>query len=366
MADVIEAAKVALGEEMLAASAYRMLATLYHGSLREKLARMAEMEEKHAEFWRSLLEDRGIRPELKARWRLMAYAIASRLLGLGLMLKILEAGEKRAIEMYSKVIESPELSESEKSKLERILEDELVHEEELEEEESKLKRFLAHVREAVLGMNDGLVEVLSVTAGLAGAYNNPLHVALGGMIVGVAGSLSMAIGEYVSVKSQRQVREEALRRVKAAARHIPHALRGRIAELMLKKGYSRELSEEAAREASVKPELLAMVLAEEEHGVREEALESPGESAAYTGLFYILGAFIPLFPYILGLSTTAAIPLSLMLASLALASTGFIIAVSAGLSPLGKIAEMVAVGLGAAAAVFTIGRLASLALGVEI
>ena len=108
------------------------------------------------------------------------------------------------------------------------------------------------------------------------------------------------------------------------------------------------------------------MLAEEEHGVREESLESPSRAAAYTGLFYMLGAFIPLAPYTAAFPTTVATMLSLLLASLALASTGFVIAVSAGLSPPKKIAEMIAAGLGSAAAAYTIGKLASLILGIEV
>jgi len=61
-------------------------------------------------------------------------------------------------------------------------------------------------------MSDGLVEVPSVTAGLAGAYGDPLHTALGGLIVGFGGATSMAIGSYVSIKSQKEVKEDKSRK----------------------------------------------------------------------------------------------------------------------------------------------------------
>jgi len=99
------------------------------------------------------------------------------------------------------MLESSELSKHERRELIKILEDELTHGDEFLREESKLEDFLAYVKDAVLGMNDGLVEILSVTTGLAGAYGNPFNVALGGLIVGIAGALSMGIGALVSARA---------------------------------------------------------------------------------------------------------------------------------------------------------------------
>ncbi len=93
----------------------------------------------------------------------------------------------------------------EKDKLRRILEDELLH-----EEESMFKDFMDHVRDAILGMSDGLVEVLSVSAGLAGVYGNSFYVVLGSTIVGIAGALSMGIGAFTSVRAQKQVKVKHL------------------------------------------------------------------------------------------------------------------------------------------------------------
>jgi len=73
-------------------------------------------------------------------------------------------------------------------------------------------------------MNDGLVEVLSVSAGLAGVYGNPLYVALGGLIVGIGGVLSMAIGVLTRVRAQKQVRLSVLTRLRIIARYAIHIL----------------------------------------------------------------------------------------------------------------------------------------------
>jgi len=161
-----------------------------------------------------------------------------RVLGIGLSIRLLELGENDAVAFYSSLLESAEVSEEEREGIRRILEEELVHEQELAEE-GALRGFLEHVRDAVLGMNDGLVEVPSVSMGLAGAYGEPRTVALGGLIVGIAGALSMGIGAYASVKAQR---EGTLRRISLAVVHAPTLFVRRLSEAL--KGI---LGEEAAR-----------------------------------------------------------------------------------------------------------------------
>ena len=366
---IIELAKLALADELFSSAIYRRLAKLYSGkSIRSKLIEMAEMETSHANFWHDFLERRGRDPSsIKAsKFKLALYAFTLRLLGLGLTLRLLEASEREAVELYLKMLENQELNSNEKKALKKILEDELVHEQEFAREESKFEEFLNHVREAVLGMNDGLVEVLSVTAGLAGAYGNPYYVALGGLIVGVAGALSMGIGSFASVRAQRQVHEGVLKRISVASRYVAHLFKDRIISYMVRKGYSEEVSKAVAEESSKNHRLLSIVIAEEEYGLREEALEDPIKAGIYTGMFYALGAFVPLLPYFLGLPIFIAIITSLLFAATALALTGFIIGISANLSIRRKMLEMIISGLGSAGVTFIVGRIASLLFGVEV
>jgi len=153
------------------------------------------------------------------------------------------------------------------------------------EEESRFKDFMNHVRDAVLGMSDGLVEVLSVSAGLAGAYGDPINVAIGGSIVGIAGALSMGIGAFTSVRAQRQVRLSILSRIKLASKYVAHVFVSRVINYMMGKGLSKEAAEVIAEGASRDKELLGRIIAEEEYGLKEEALEKPGRAGLYTGFF---------------------------------------------------------------------------------
>ncbi len=365
----IEIAIESLREELESAIIYGKLSDKYKDKeIGVKLRKIARMEGRHAVFWSSFLRRRGIDPStIKPRKaRILLYSILFHLLGLGLTLKILENGEIKAIETYARMLESPDISPDEKAELKNILADELLHEEEFATEETKLREFMEHVRDAVLGMSDGVVEILSVSAGLAGAYGNPLNVALGGLIVGVAGSLSMGIGAFSSVRAQRQVRLGVLSRLVLAVKHIPDAFINRVKEYMIRKGFSREVSEKIAQEAVSKKDLLQRIIAEEEFGIREETLEKPSKAGLYTGLFYIIGALVPLTPYFLLLPVDISLPLSFVLAALMMAVTGFIIAISANLDIKSKMIELVLAGLGAAAITFLIGRIASIILGIEV
>ena len=172
---VISYAKEALLDELYATAIYSKLAEHYEGrDLSRKFRELAEMEKNHAKFWSEFLGRREVSTKgvKVSRLKVSFWVLLFRILGLGLTFKILESSERKAIEMYSEILNSEELSSEEREALKKVLEDELIHEHTFAEEESRFKEFINHVRDAVLGMNDGLVEVLSVSAGLAGAYGD--------------------------------------------------------------------------------------------------------------------------------------------------------------------------------------------------
>lgn len=367
--EIIKYGKTALADELFAAGIYLTASKVVKDdSTKDRFSKMSEMERNHAEFWRKFLEKRGVNPSEVgvSSLKMMLYAIVLKLFGLALTFRLMEAGEADAVELYSRMLERQELDEGERATVRKILEEELVHEQELAEEESRFKELLEHVRDAVLGMNDGLVEILSVTAGLAGAYGDPSHVALGGFVVAVAGALSMGIGAYVAARAQRQVHEGLLGRVSLAARYAAHVFKERIRRFMIEKGYSEGVSSRIAEESINDSSLVAKVIAEEEYGLRKEKLEKPTAAGLYTGIAYLLSAFIPVLPYFTGLPIIFAMTLSLFLAALALSAIGFIIAVSAALSIRRKIMEMILAGFGSAVATFLIGKLFSIIFGIAV
>ncbi len=361
--ELIDAAR----EELESYEIYRQLASMFSGSTAAKLLRIARMEKRHAEVLLSVLRKLGVEVAVHPRWlRTRFLTMILRLFGPGLAIRVLEAGEKKAIELYAEVLEGSTLSEEDREALRQVLEDELIHEQILADEGSRFREFLDNIRDALLGMNDGLVEVLSVSAGLAGVYGNPLYVALGGFIVGISGALSMGIGMWASTRAERQVHLSVIKRVWLAARYAPRILIDRLRTLFTKRGIDPELSSRLLDFVSKDRQTLARMYLEEEHGIHEETLASPTKAGLYTGIFYMVGAFVPLIPYALLLPTYLCIFISFALAAVLLAMVGFVIAISAELSIGKKMLELILTGLGSATLTFLVGRLASLLLGIEI
>ncbi len=365
---LVRLAQVAHRDEILASVLYRSLAALYRSdSIRAKLLRVSDIEKEHADYWSEFLTARGISPPAKpGKLKVSLYLAFLRIIGLGLTLRILEKNERDAVAHYSNMLGGRGFNEQEAAAAKAILEDEFVHEQEFASEESEFEEFTKHLRDAILGTNDGLVESLSVTTGLAGAYGNSFQVAVSGLIVGIAGAVSMGISTYVGVKAQRQVHQGLLERIRTTARYVALLLRGRIWNYMRKKGFSNELSN-LISEASVNDSrLLSRVMAEEEYGLREENLPNPRKAGLYSGFSNMLGAAVPLAPYLLGLTVSLALPLSLLLVSLCLAATGLVVAISADMPAKRKMVEMMLVGLGSAGISFAVGRLASAILGTNV
>jgi len=349
-------------DELESTIIYRYLAEKLAGKpISDTLRKIAEMEARHARFWREYLVKHGVDVDrFKPRkTRIKLYTLLYRLIGFGLTLKLLERDENEAINLYSWILEHGDLSDNERVELKKIIVDEYMHENTFLEEESRLKEFLDHVRDAILGMNDGLVEILSVSTGLAAAYGDPLNVALGGLIVGFAGALSMAIGSYVSVKSQREVNMSRRSRFLNLVKLVPETIHGIVEKLFHSKGFSIETSRQVADEVVSKN-----IELEEIAGV--ETSDNPLKAGIYTGLFYLLGAFIPLTPYFIGLPIPYALPSSLLIAAAMLGFVGFFVALTAGLKIKKKIVELILTGLGAAGATYLIGFMARTLLGIEV
>ena len=332
--------------------------------MREILEELSRIERNHARFWRKVLERRGV--EVKwgpSIWEVRLFLLLRRLLGAALTVKLLETAENSAVYKYLKALEEGDYTEEERRILRRVVEDELEHEALFKEEGSKRGEWFSHVRDMVLGMNDGLVEVLATVAGLAGAYANPLLVALGGLIVASAGTLSMAAGAYVSVKSQGEVIGGGLMRLRLMVEVMRDKLKDRLKGLFKQRGVK---DAEAVAEAIAKERrALYSTLAKEEFG-REEVEEGPGKAALYTGSFYLIGGMAPVVPFFLAGNITIALAGSLVLASAALGIVGLFTAIVSGISIKRKVLEMVAIGLGVSFITFIIGRLAGMILGVEV
>lgn len=219
------------------------------------------------------------------------------------------------------------------------------------------------LRAAVLGANDGLSSNLSLVMGVAGAATDQKAVLLAGIAGLVAGAGSMALGEWVSVTSSRELAQRELETERSEIELEPEDEREELELLYRAKGLSPADARALSAELMAKPGAALDVLAREELGIDPDELGgSPLTAAATSFLLFSVGAAIPVIPFLLARGTTA-IAISIGVSALALFAIGAAITLFTGRSVLHTGFRQLALGLGAAALTFGIGRLVGVAVG---
>lgn len=165
------------------------------------------------------------------------------------------------------------------------------------------------LRAAVLGANDGVVSIASLVVGVAAADASTGGILTAGLAGLVGGSLSMAVGEYVSVSSQRDVEESDLARERRELMDEPEDELAELTALLAAKGLSPETARTAAGELTAHDALAAH--AAEELGLDLDALARPLQAAVVSAIAFALGAALPLlaiglFPPAVRVPVTAA------------------------------------------------------------
>ena len=153
------------------------------------------------------------------------------------------------------------------------------------------------LRAGVLGANDGIVSVAGLVVGVAGATSDRTAILMAGIAGLVAGALSMAGGEYVSVSTQRDTERAMLRLERHELSTMPEAEERELAEIYQGKGLSPHLAAEVARELSAKDALRAH--AEAELGIDPDELTRPWQAAGASFVSFAIGALLPVLAIIL-------------------------------------------------------------------
>ena len=217
------------------------------------------------------------------------------------------------------------------------------------------------LRAAVFGANDGLVSNASLILGVAGAAGEGGIVLLTGVAGLLAGAFSMASGEYVSVRSQRELLEYQLGLEKAELAKYPAEEATELALIYEARGMPIDEAQALARRIISDPEAALQTLAREELGLDPTTLGSPWTAALSSFLAFAVGATVPLLPWLL-LAGTAALPASVALTALALFVLGAALSLFTGRGALYSGARMLTIGGAACTATFGIGHL----LGVRL
>lgn len=335
-----------LAAERAEAAVYRDLAGRRSGEEREILLALADAEARHEAHWIALLGDDAGRP-LRGDVRTRALGWLARRFGSVFVLALAQRAEARS-PYESDVDATPAMAA-----------DERIHEEVVRGLATRGRNRLSGTfRAAVFGANDGLVSNLALVLGIgATGVSTPVILATG--LAGLlAGALSMGAGEFVSIRSQRELlaasnpnpeTRSALPHLDVDANELSLVYRAR----GMTEAQAVEHAAEVMRDLTVDHSSPADVDGHEEIG-------SALGAAVSSFLFFASGAVIPVLPYLLGLDGTAAVLAAAVLVGLALLATGAVTGLLSGGPPLRRALRQLAIGFGAAGATYLLG----LAFGV--
>ena len=337
--------------------------------LAELYRRMAESEDRHAALWRGQLDQAGAASRAvdpTARARILAWL--ARTGGAGLVAPIVAGQERSARRMYD---DQPEAAET------SLPADERSHARLLGEitggtSGSVLARFEGRhravggnaLRAAVLGANDGLVSNFSLVMGVAGASAGGAPVLVAGLAGLLAGSLSMALGEWLSVQSARELYESQIATESVELASFPREEEEELRLIYEAKGLDAERARDLARRVIEGDAATALdTMSREELGIDPDELGGSAWVAAGTSfVLFATGAIIPVLPFLIG-AGAGAIVASAVMSGVALFALGAAITLLTGRQPLFAGLRQVGFGMAAAAITFGIGTLLGTAIG---
>ncbi len=338
--------------------------------LAEVYRRLAAVEEAHAEYWRAQLQRVGARAgRLEIGWRARALAWLARRFGPQFVLPTISTLEQRDVGLYDKQPEAvagglPDAERSHNRIVQRIAASVPggLSGGTLARLEGRHRMGGNALRAAVLGANDGLVSNLSLVMGAAGALTSSATVLVVGLAGLVAGACSMAIGEWLSVTSSRELNQRQIDVEADELARMPQEETEELALIYQAKGLDEKQARALAEKLMSQKDTALDTLVREELGIDPEELGGSAWTAAASSFFlFAAGAIFPVLPYF-WLSGYAALGASLALSGAALVATGTVTSLFTGRGILLSAGRQLLLGLAAAALTYGVGRLAGVTL----
>jgi len=355
----------------------------------EAFRRIAGNERRHADIWAAKLRETGTRvPEADGpRLRVRFIVLAARVLGTAAVAELVKALEGDEEEAYDQQGGSPELAAIAADEREHaVIWDRLKtagHIGEVGEPGrdgvaiARRARSAAEVgqretwhraggrsgtlRAVIFGVSDGLVSNLSLVMGVAGAASaNPSFILLAGIAGLLAGSFSMAAGEYISMQSQRELFERQIALERAEMEAMPEEEEAELAASYRSKGFTADEAARIAHRIFQDPATALDHLVREELGLDPDELGSPWGAAFGSFVAFAVGAAIPVVPYLFGGGMTILL-ISLGLSLVALFAVGAGVSLLTGRSLAFSGARQLGIGLAAAVVTYLIGSLIGVA-----
>jgi VIT1/CCC1 family predicted Fe2+/Mn2+ transporter len=216
------------------------------------------------------------------------------------------------------------------------------------------------LRAAIFGISDGLVSNTSLVMGIAGASSDPHLILLSGVAGLLAGSFSMAAGEYVSMQSQRELFQRQIDLEREELRMMPEEEERELASLYRAKGFTADEAKRIAHRLFSDPEAALDTLIREELGLDPDELGNPWSAAGGSFVAFAVGAAVPVVPYVFGGGGTV-FAVSIAISLLAMFVVGVGVSLLTGRSALFSGGRQVAIGVAAATVTYLVGRVIGVA-----
>jgi VIT1/CCC1 family predicted Fe2+/Mn2+ transporter len=325
---------------------------------------MAEAEKRHAATWENKLKEKGMRlSEYRPSWRTRVLAGVARRFGPGVVLPTILGLEQSDSRGYSQRSDALPMAADESSHA-RLLSN-LSQSGGRGMEGGRLAQLEGRhraaggnaLRAAVLGANDGLVSNLSLVMGVAGAALASTDILITGLAGLLAGAISMALGEWLSVQSSRELYRHQIGIERAEIAAAPEEEAEELALIYQSRGVPEDQARQLATQLIQDQDIALETLAREELSVDPQELGGSAWEAALTSFFlFAMGAILPVFPFIF-LDGLTAIATSVAFSMVGLFIIGAGITLFTGRSVLFSGARQMAFGLAAAGVTYLIGRL---------
>lgn len=345
-----------LAEERMEARTYRDLSERRTGEERAVLLQLEEAERRHEEYWLARLGEHAL-PAPKPPLRTRAASVLAHLFGTIFILAMAQRAEQRS---------SRDVDDDVPAHMQA---DEHIHAEVIRSLAAKSRETLAGTfRAAVFGANDGLVSNLALVLGVAASGMEPHVVLLTGVSGLLAGALSMGAGEWVSVRSQRELLDasipdpnahQAVTDLDVNANELALVFRARGESEEEAEAHAAQVFTKLAKPATSESGAIAVRAAldgQESDGAGEQ-VGTPMNAALSSFCFFATGAFFPLIPYILGLTGLTAIIVAAAIVGIALLFTGGVVGILSGQPPMPRALRQLLVGFGAAGVTYLLGLL---------
>jgi len=338
---------------------YRSLAAAEKDEKRAVIfEKMARAEERHAQRWVRLIQSAGgTVPSYRRSARVRLLGFVARYFGTRKVLPIISALEARDEAGYLMQPEAAGLPAQERahSRALREMSDAVPSQDGIMGREAWHRMSRAgSLRAAVFGVNDGLVSNFSLVMGFAGADAKPEYLLLAGIAGLLAGSFSMAAGEYVSMRAQRELFEQQIAMEKQELEMSPKEEEEELALIYQAKGIPEDEAHVLARRIVANPHTAIDTLAREELGLDPSELGSPWVAAVSSFIAFVVGALVPVLPYLFTSGRGAWIA-SASLSCLALFAVGALLSIFTARGPFISGTRMLGIGLLASGITYSVG-----------